>query len=360
LGTETIRSTPLAAVAELDHPTWVEFGGFRMPVQFQGIVAEHLAVRHKAGLFDISHMGRLEMRGSGADAAVEKLVTRRTADMTLGAIRYSFIADSSGNILDDLMVARREGSWQLIVNAANRQKVVDHIHRTGFGELLTDLTFETAMLALQGPQAVELLAKIWPAAETASRKAYRLWTANRTAATLVGSRSGYTGEDGFEIYGSAAAIETLWTDLRSAGAAPCGLGARDSLRNEAALPLYGHDLRAESSPWEIGLAYAVSLDKDFIGREALAARQAAGIQRKRAGLLLTGRQIARDNMTVYLAGREVGTVTSGTWSPGRERPIAQAFLEASAAEAGSQVEIDIRGRRAQAEVVPLKSLMPPK
>ena len=360
-------STPLAQAAERDKPTWVVFCGWRMPVQFEGIVAEHLAVRRKAGLFDISHMGRLIFAGRGADAAIERLLTRRTADMAPGDIRYSFLCDDAGNILDDLMVARRgTDDWQLIVNAANRERVVAQIAAAGYAAMLDDRTFHTAMLAVQGPQAAELLARVWPASQAAARKRYTAWStpARRGGATLTGSRSGYTGEDGFEIYGEPAAVESLWTDLRQAGAAACGLGSRDSLRNEAALPLYGHELRETTSPWELGLAYAVSLDKDFIGRAELERRQAASAgkgSRKRVGLVLTGRRIAREKMPVYCGSRQVGEVTSGTWSPLQERAIAQAYLEADVAamaDRGVTVEIDVRGRREEASVVTLKALWP--
>lgn len=327
-----------------------------MAVQFEGIVAEHLAVRRGAGLFDISHMGRLRLAGRGADQAAERLLTRRTGDMKAGDIRYSFIADGEGRILDDLMVARCDDGWQIIANAANCRRVVAQIRGAGYADLLTDRTAETAMLALQGPRSAERLAAVWPESGPAGRKRYKLWTAERGGALLVGSRSGYTGEDGFEIYGAPEAVESLWLDLRQAGVAPCGLGARDSLRNEAALPLYGHELREDTSPWELGLAYAVSLEKDFIGRDELRRRRDAGVRRKRTGLVLTGRRIARENMTVYRGDRPVGTVSSGTWSPLREQPVAQAYLDADVAD-GAAVEIDVRGRRQEAAVVALNTLL---
>ena len=354
-------TTPLAAALGKDHPTWTDFCGWRMAVQFEGIVAEHLAVRHAAGLFDISHMGRLVIRGPGADEAVERLLTRRTADMTPGEIRYSFIADEAGRILDDLMVARREDGWQLVVNAANRDRVVAQIGAAGHADILDDRTFDTAMLAVQGPRAVNLLAAVWPESKALDRRRYRTWSAERDAAVMVGSRSGYTGEDGFEVFGPGEAVARLWLDLREAGAAACGLGARDSLRNEAALPLYGHELREETSPWELGLAYAVSPEKAFIGRDPLLERRDkphGAAPQKRTGLVLTGRRIARENMPVFLGERRVGAVTSGTWSPLREQPIAQAYLDADVADSGATVHIDVRGRREQAAVVPLNELRP--
>lgn len=357
------QSTPLARIAERDRPTWVEFCGWRMPVQFEGIVAEHLAVRRRAGLFDISHMGRLFLRGPGADEAVERLLTRKTADMAPRDIRYSFIADLAGDILDDLMVARLADGWQLVVNAANRDRVVGQIRDAGCEALLDDRTSATAMLALQGPESAKILENVWPDSEPADRSRYKLWSAGRSGATLTGSRSGYTGEDGFEVFGSPEAVEALWAELRNAGVPPCGLGARDSLRNEAALPLYGHELREDTSPWELGLAYAVSLEKEFLGHEEFRRRRGAGIQRKRAGLVLVGRRIARENMAVRRDGRQVGMVTSGTWSPGAERPIAQAYLDreiAEKADQGTTVEIDVRGRPEQATVVSLGKLMPPR
>lgn len=351
------RSTPLANVAEADSPTWVEFCLWRMPVQFEGIVAEHLAVRRKAGLFDISHMGRLTLAGAGADEAVEQLVTRSTANMDPGTIRYSFICNAAGDILDDLMVGRLEDGWQWIVNAANRQRVVAQIDAAGFGDLVTDHTLETAMLALQGPQSPAVLDAVWPEARAADRKRYRIWHAERGGARLTGSRSGYTGEDGFEVYGPPEAVAELWADLRIAGAAPCGLGSRDSLRNEAALPLYGHELVEDTSPWELGLAYAVRAEKSFIGNKPLVARHVEPPARRRVGLILTGRRIAREAMPVLVDDRQVGAVTSGTWSPLLERPIAQAYLETDAAREGASVEIDVRGRRETARVVSLSALL---
>jgi len=358
-------ATPLARIAEQDKPTWVTFCGWRMAVQFEGIVAEHLAVRQRAGLFDISHMGRLLFAGRGADAAIERLVTRRVGAAAPGRIRYSFICNDAGEIIDDIMVARRgSDDWQLIVNAANRERVVAQIAQAGYKALLHDRTFETAMLAVQGPQAADALAKVWPASQAASRRRYTVWSAERNGTTLTASRSGYTGEDGFELYGEPAAVEALWADLRQAGVTACGLGSRDSLRNEAALPLYGHELRETTSPWELGLAYAVSLDKEFIGREELARRQAAfggAGSRKRVGLVLAGRRIARENMPVFQGDRPVGSVTSGTWSPLQETALAQAYLEADVADradTGATVDIDVRGKKEEARIVSLKALWP--
>ncbi|MBN2582244.1 MAG: glycine cleavage system aminomethyltransferase GcvT [Planctomycetes bacterium] len=355
---DTVKTTPLAEAAEKDGPTWVDFAGFRMPVQFEGIVAEHMAVRRHAGLFDISHMGRLMVRGEGAGEALDRLLTRRVSDMTLSAIRYSFIVDAEGNILDDLMVARRRDAWQLIVNAVNRERVITHMENEGYGHLLEDLTFETAMLALQGPASAELLERVWPEADAITRRRYHLWCMPRNGRVMCGSRSGYTGSDGYEIHGPPEAVSALWTDLREAGAAPCGLGSRDSLRNEAALPLYGHELNEQSSPWELGLAYSVDLSKDFVGSEEFRRRHDAGISRMRVGLVLTGRRIARENMAVYDGDVQIGCITSGTWSPLREAPIAQAMLDVAHAMEGRPVTIDIRGRRERATVVGLKSLLP--
>ncbi len=348
----------MAAAAENDNPTWTEFAGFRMVVQFEGVMAEHMAVRRAAGLFDTSHMGRLVIGGKGADQAVERLLTRRTVDQPVGAIRYSLIADAGGRILDDLMVARREDGWLLVVNAANRERVIAQIQKADCGDLLTDMTLETAMFALQGPAAAEAVQGVWPESDAGRRKRHRLWRAERHGALLCASRSGYTGEDGFEIHGPPEAVELLWNDLRSAGVAPCGLGSRDSLRNEAALPLYGHELGETSSPWELGLAYSVSLDKEFIGCGELRRRHEAGISKTRVGLVLTGRRMARQDMAVLSEDRQVGIVTSGTWSPLRERPIAQAFLASAAALEGKTVTIDIRGKGEQAEVVSLARLLP--
>ena len=303
--TETTLSTPLADVAQADSPSWTEFAGFRMPLQFSGIVAEHMAVRHVAGIFDISHMGRLRLAGPHSEAAVQRLVTRNVSNLPVGAVRYSFICDAEGQIIDDIMVTRLDAGWQLIVNASNRVRVLRQIRQAGYGNLMHDLTFETAMLAVQGPQAATMLQQVWPQSDAQSRKRYRLWDAERSGVELTASRSGYTGEDGFEVYGPAAAVEALWKDLRSAGALPCGMGSRDSLRNEAGLPLYGHELREQTSPWELGLEYAVGLEKPFIGRDELQRRYEAGVHNRRVGLVLVGRRIAREEMDVY-RGDKIG------------------------------------------------------
>ena len=213
------------------------------------------------------------------------------------------------------------------------------------------------MLALQGPRSVEMMRQVWPEAGPGERRRYTLWSAARGGASLVGSRSGYTGEDGFEVSGPPRAVEALWLDLRAAGAAACGLGARDSLRNEAALPLYGHELREDTSPWELGLAYAVDLDKAFLGRDELLRRRDGGVRQKRVGLVLTSRRIARENMPVFHGTTPVGMVTSGTWSPAADAPIAQAYLDAAVADEGGDVEIDVRGRREAARIVPLRQLL---
>lgn len=354
--TDNVLTTPLAEVAEVDSPSWTDFAGFRMPLQFAGIVAEHMAVRQSAGLFDISHMGRLQLVGPHAESAAQRLVTRNIVNMSVDAVRYSFICDAEGRIIDDLMVTRLDSGWQLVVNASNRVRVLRQIRQAGYENLLRDLTFETAMLALQGPQATAMLEQVWPESDARSRKRYRLWSQQRGDDQLTASRSGYTGEDGFEIFGPAAAVSQLWRDLRAAGATPCGLGSRDSLRNEAALPLYGHELREDTSPWELGLEYAVDLTKPFIGRDEMQRRYDAGVHHRRVGLTLAGRRIAREEMDIYCGDRKVGRVTSGTWSPVRQQAIAQAYVEVECASLCTELEIDIRGRREKATIVGLDQL----
>ncbi len=358
--THEVLSTPLADVARADSPTWTDFAGFKMPVQFTGIVAEHLAVRKACGLFDISHMGRLTIVGPHAESAVQRLVTRNVGNLPVGAIRYSFICDAEGNILDDLMVARLDSGWQLIVNAANRTRVIRQIRQSGYVSLLHDATFETAMMALQGPQAVQMLEDVWPESVASTQPRYRLWKKDFVEARLTCSRTGYTGEDGCEIYGPPQAVSQLWQLLRTAGAAPCGLGSRDSLRNEAGLPLFGHELRPDSNPWELGLEKAVSLEKEFIGRDRMQRHYEAGVHHRRMGLVLQGRRIARENMPVFRPDHDqpVGRVTSGTWSPLHEKPIAQACLDVECAVAGTELQIDVRGRREPAMVVELADLKP--
>ncbi len=334
----------------------VEFGGYEMPVQYESIVGEHQAVRNGAGLFDLCHMGRFEFSGADAVAAVDQLVTNEVGRMDRGQIRYALVLNERGGVRDDVLVYRLPESVLLVVNAGNRAKLLDWIDSrlTHRGVRFVDRSEELAMVAVQGPLAEGLLA---PLVETAwVRRLEDLGYYRITAATAaVGgkeyagwvSRTGYTGEDGFEIYVPAVAAADLWTGLRRhAGSrlVPCGLGARDTLRLEAGMPLYGHELDEETNPLEAGLRFGVRLDKPggFIGRDALLGVERAGPRRRLAGFTVDGRRVARQGMPVLDGATQVGTVTSGAPSPTLGKNIAVAYVERRVPE-NARLTVDVRG-----------------
>ncbi len=317
----------------------VDFAGWSMPVQYRSIIQEHTATRTGVGLFDISHMGRLRFNGSGASALLDRLVTRRVARLKPGGIRYGLVTSDQGGILDDVLVyhlAQPDGlsRWMMVVNAGNREKIVRWIgqHISESEDVsLEDRTLETAMIAVQGPAAVGL-ASTALGIELAGMKYYTGTITLIDDHELIVSRTGYTGEDGCELIVEAAFATELWQRIldggASVGAMPVGLGARDTLRLEAAMPLYGHELTESIHPFQAGLAFAVQLDQhDFIGRDALAAIKASGSWPRRVGLTLSGRRAAREHYKVLAASRAIGEVTSGSFSPTLNQSIARAYVE---------------------------------
>lgn len=338
----------------------VDFAGWSMPVQYGSITAEHHAVRREVGLFDISHMGRLAITGRDAQAFLNRILTTNIATLAVGQAAYSLVCNSNGGVLDDVLVTRFGAAepcddYLLVVNASNRDKIVAWLaaHRVGFDATVTDNTLSTGMLAVQGPRSVALLAAVLGL----DLAALPYFTAVRTrldGRPVVLSRTGYTGEDGCELVVDADHLTPVWERLVAGGAVPCGLGARDTLRLEAAMPLYGHELSEAGDPLSAGLGFAVRFrDGGFIGSEALSAVKAKGVTRKRVGLVLAGRRIAREHLNVHSGERLVGEVTSGTFSPTLEKSIAMAFVEAEFAAPGTSVEVDIRGSREPATVVKL-------
>jgi aminomethyltransferase len=316
-------------------------------------------VRQAAGLFDIAHMGRIKFTGPDACRLLDHLLTNDVTKLKPGEIRYSLVTNESGGILDDVLVYRFEEFYFLVVNASNRLKIVDWIaaHRAGFNATVDDITTQTSMLAVQGPRSLEALLPHVNA--DIGRLAY--YTGSE--AVVFGrpgivSRTGYTGEDGFEIVvGASDGLDvwhTLITTSREIGLQPCGLGARDTLRLEAAMPLYGHELDETIDPLTAGLSFAVKLKQgDFIGKSALAAVKAAGVRKQRIGLALSGKRIAREGATVFIDGRQIGKVTSGTYSPSLDKPIAMAYVDTEAAKSWQRAEVDIRGKREPATIVSL-------
>jgi aminomethyltransferase len=333
----------------------VEFGGWDMPVQYTSIVDEHQAVRTAAGLFDISHMGRLSFAGADALDLIQRVFTNNVATMKDFQARYGLICNESGGIRDDVLVYRWPYGWAMVVNASNREKIVAWLaeHRGPRDVQVTDQTLSTCMVAVQGPRAVELCRGLTEA--DASALAYYHATATRCRGqACVVSRTGYTGEDGLELMLPAGQAVALWEDLVARGAKPCGLGARDTLRLEAAMPLYGHELKEDIDPFQAGVAWAVKLDKgEFIGREALLRLRQDQNRLRRVGLELEGKRIAREGAAVTRDGQPIGGVTSGTFSPTLNKAIAMAYLNPAHTESGTACEVDVRGKSAAARVVPL-------
>jgi aminomethyltransferase len=333
----------------------VEFSGWDMPIQYTSIIDEHNAVRTGAGLFDVSHMGRLSFAGPGGMDLIQHVWTNDAASMKDWQVRYGLICNEQGGVRDDVLVYRWPYGWAMVVNASNRPKIVGWLneHKGGRDVQVQDQTEQTCMIAVQGPRAVELCRGL-TGAEVAELGYYRAAATRYKNANCVVSRTGYTGEDGVEIMVGAALGPTLCDELTARGVRPCGLGARDTLRLEAAMPLYGHELTEEIDPLQAGLNWAVKLDKgEFIGREALLRRRQDAGRPVRVGLELEGKRIAREGAEVRQGGRPVGQVTSGTFAPTLQKTIAMAYVEPAAAAAGTALEVDVRGRPEHARVVPL-------
>lgn len=333
----------------------VDFAGWDMPVQYTTIIEEHQAVRTGAGLFDISHMGRLSFGGPDALALIQTIYTNNAATMKDGQVRYGLVCNDQGGIRDDVLVYRWPYGYAMVVNASNRLKIVEWIEasKSGLNVQVQDQTLSTCMVAVQGPKAIALCTGLTDA--DPSKLAYYYATPTRYRdQPCVLSRTGYTGEDGVEIMIANGMGVQLWDDLIGRGARPCGLGARDTLRLEAGMPLYGHELSEEIDPIQAGLSWAVKFDKaDFRGKEAIARRQADPNQRRRIGLELKGKRIAREGAPICANGKPVGIVTSGTHSPTFGKPIAMGYVEPAHQKVGTPLTIDIRGNFEDAVVVPL-------
>lgn len=339
----------------------VEFGGWDMPVQYTGILDEHAAVRSAAGVFDISHMGRLSFGGPDALDLIQHVYTNNAASMKDFQARYGLVCDEQGGILDDVLVYRWPYGWAMVVNASNREKIVSWLvkNKGGRNVQIADQTLDTCMVAVQGPKAVAMCAGMFEA-DPGQLKYYFAAPTRYKDKQCVVSRTGYTGEDGLEVMiGRAAAVE-LWEDLVARGAKPCGLGARDTLRLEAAMPLYGHELNDKINPLQACLNWAVKFDKgEFIGRDALVTAK----ERRdpiRVGLEVDGKRAAREGSLVLHDGAEVGRVTSGTFSPTLQKVIAMAYVAPDQSALGTNLQVDIRGDKANAVVVKLPFYQRPK
>jgi aminomethyltransferase len=347
-----LRETPLAARHVSLGARMVPFSGWNMPVQYTGIVEEHKAVREKAGLFDVSHMGRFVFRGPGALAHLESLTTNRVAKLAIGQFQYSSLPNAHGGLVDDILVGRTgPDEFQVVVNAGNLATDRDLLcSNLSAGTEFVDESLTHGILALQGPAAVAILASIAPDLDTGMGTYHVGWATVAGVRTLV-SRTGYTGEDGFEIYSPLAELVSVWDRLLAAGAAPVGLGARDSLRLEAGYSLYGHELSDSVSPLEAGLGWICDLDKEFTGSAVLRAQKAAGVPRAVVGLSMEGRAIPRQGYAVFSGGEKVGEITSGTQSPTLGKGIAMALVRAGSLAKDGLAQVEIRGRMEPARVV---------
>jgi aminomethyltransferase len=353
-----LKRTPLYPVYKQYGGKTVEFGGWDMPVQFQGIIAEHEAVRQRAGLFDVSHMGEFDVTGADARALLQSIVTNDLGKLTPGRAMYTPMCYENGGTVDDLLIyCLSDNHFWVVVNAGNIDKDFDWMsgHSAGRDVVLKNISPEIALLALQGPLAVSILSKLTqvPLDEVAY---YRFVDGFVAGMKAVISRTGYTGEDGFELYIQSSDAVRMWEAIlevgKPAGLVPCGLGARDTLRLEAKLPLYGHELEADISPLEAGLGFAVKLDKvDFIGRDALVSQKSGGLNRKVVGLEVLDRGIPRAGYEVVHEGRSIGAITSGTMSPTLKKPIALALVEVEAAALDTELSVTIRDKQVAARVV---------
>ncbi len=376
MSTELLR-TPLYDWHVSHGGRMVDFAGWGMPVQYKSIADEHHATRNAVGVFDISHMGRLNLAGPGDSVArfVDRLVTRRVADMKPGQVRYSLVCNESGGILDDVLVYRAcgesENDYPVVVNASNREKIVAWIERhlreeagANSGVALSDNTLKTAMIAVQGPKAIEIIAPMLKplsgaaAVDLRGMRYYFSAPASFDGTPITISRTGYTGEDGCEIICDNQYAAGIWDRVIAAadavGGTVVGLGARDTLRLEAAMPLYGHELSETVNPIQAGLNFAVNLSgRDFIGHDALERFAADAEQPVRVGLQVEGKRVARQGSQVLHGGEIVGEVTSGTFSPTFDRPIAMAYVRPTAQAVGTHLAVDIRGTQHAVTVVPL-------
>ena len=353
------KKTPLYETHVAEGGKIVPFAGYLLPVQYgAGVVAEHKAVRTACGLFDVSHMGEVTFTGPGALATLNHLLTNDFTSMADGRARYSVMCYEDGGCVDDVIVYRfGPESYYVVVNAANKDKDVTWMQRHLLPETeMCDISASVAQLALQGPNAPQILAKL-VASEYIPAKYYTgVCNAQLHGMSCMISRTGYTGEMGYEIYSAAEDGPAVWKLLREAGEEfgliPCGLGARDTLRLEAAMPLYGHEMDESISPLEAGLGFAVKLDKEeFIGKEALVA--AGQPTRVRVGLWATGRGVIREGQDVFIGEERIGVTTSGTHCPHVKHAVAMALVDARRAAIGTAVEVDVRGRRVAAEIVKL-------
>ncbi len=359
---EALRRTTLFELHRRLGARMTVFGGFEMPLSYAGIIDEHRAVRARAGIFDLGHMGEFELAGAGALALLERAMTNSAARLEAGRAQYTLMCTPAGGTIDDLIVYRLgHARFMLCVNASNIAADREWLLELGAKDAgFRDASEETGLVAVQGPEAQAILQGLSPAPLGQMRQ-FAVMEAEVAGVRCVAARTGYTGEDGFELFVAAAAAAKLFNAILEAGAPrammPCGLGARDTLRMEAGLPLYGHELDRATSPLEAGLGMFVKLGREFVGAATLAAQHREGVKRHLVGIRTEdGRSVARQGYKVFPEGREtgaeIGIMTSGTFAPSFNRPLGMAYL-AAAAGAPAAVEVEIRNRRVGAAVVGL-------
>jgi aminomethyltransferase len=354
-----LKRTPLYEEHQAAKAKLIDFGGWEMPVQYAGVIDEHHAVRKNAGLFDVSHMGEVDVRGKDALAFVQMLITNDASRLEDGKVIYSPMCYPDGGIVDDLLVYQHNlEHFLLVVNASNTEKdFAWMLEQVKDLEVTVDnISSQFAQLALQGPQAEKILQRL-TMLDLSAIKYYTFTYGEIDGVKTLISRTGYTGEDGFEIYVSPQYSRQMWRKILEAGSSegiqPIGLGARDTLRFEARLPLYGNELGAGITPLEAGLGIFVKLDKtDFIGKDALVKQKEQGIPRKLVGLEMIGRGIARSHYPLQKDGEEIGFVTSGSYSPTLEKNIALGLIRADLAVLGETLDVMIRGKAVQAKIIP--------
>jgi aminomethyltransferase len=358
---EALRETALVDLHRALGARLIEFGGWLMPVQYRGILEEHRAVRKRAGLFDLSHMGELFVEGTEAGDALAAALVTDPRTLAVGRAQYSMLCAADGGVIDDLIVYRLGSERFLVVaNAGNAGVVSDELaERLGtWKAVVDDRSQTTSLVAIQGPRSADILAPLTDV-DLASLRYYAIAQGSVAGVPALVARTGYTGEDGFELFVDWAAGPAVWTAVmdagRGAGLVPIGLGARDTLRLEAGMPLYGNELNRATNPYEAGQGRIVKLDKtgDFVGRAALERVSREGIAKRLVGLAITGRGIARHGQRVLAGDRETGVVTSGSHSPTLGHPIAMAYVAPADGEPGTMLDVEIREQRVSAEVVPL-------
>lgn len=364
--TAELRKTALNSIHRRMGARMVNFGGWDMPVEYKGILAEHEAVRTRVGLFDVSHMGEIEVRGPHALALVQHVTSNDAAKLSIGQAQYSGLMTPKGTFVDDLLVHKISDShYFLCVNAGNQDR--DHAHiveHNKFGAEVENAGPRYSQIAIQGPRALELLQKLTKV-PLAPIKYYWFVFGGVSGVECLIARTGYTGEDGFEIYFAPEHSEKLWSALMNAGkplgVEACGLGARNTLRLEAGMALYGHEIDETTTPWEANLAWICKVDKgDFLGRDALIKQREKGIERTLVGFEMDSRLIARDGYAVLHAAREVGSVTSGGPAPHLKRNIGFAYVPPSLKAPGTLLDISVRGQRAPARIVTVPFYKRPK